>query len=247
MSYLGTALATVTCISVLLPKILATADVNHEPVWERMEVGDDGLRFNLAFSSGNSRKIYWMKLFEDGVQSIYTFQADRCLTGIQIGPESYKPEYNPTAQLVDVVRLEGYSPAENGEEDVNSFEVGSVFGNHHVWTCDACIATWGAVCREGVPCICSLLNHKAKLSSPAAESFETMCKAFGKETCSNAGGFKACSIQCKGLGPPVETAPDPALELYLPTTAAAQKKSLTGTGDLKGHSESASIFFFHLL
>lgn len=194
---------------------LAIVSVEVEASWQKLQVKGDGIEFDLGFESCGGTNTYQMEFAEDGVQSVYTFQADGCVTSVEVGSERYEPVYDSSADLVDVVQKKRRSLAEGKEEYGGWFDGGAVFGNRRLSVCDDCIDTWDALCDEGAPCVCELLKFESNLSEVAKKSITTMCEKFGGGLCSDSGGAEICAGQCEEDGSPAPAstlapAPTPA-------------------------------------
>lgn len=218
----GTAMASVTSISVLLACISAT--VKAQPLWEKLQVEEDDIRFNVAFRDGGYTKPYRIKFIENGARSVYKFQADGCVTNIKVGEETYEPVYGSSADVIDVVRTERRNLAEVKEEVIEGFVGEAVIGNRRLFACDDCADIWETLCDKGVSCVCKLLDFESDLSAAALKSFETMCKTFGSGACSPS-SRELCAGQCEDEETENTPAPVPA---PFPTTPAP-----TGTGTVK--------------
>lgn len=174
------------------------------PLWEKLQATEEDVSFNVGFRDGGYTKPYRMKFIEDGVRSVYKFTADGCVSNIKVGSERYEPIFdNSNGDVTGVVqtstsgRRNLFEVAEDGEEDAEEEEVVSVLGRRRLYECDDCVDTWDAVCDEGVPCVCELLNFASELSDAAEKSMTTVCETFGS-ACSGSSGSEACDGQCEG-------------------------------------------------
>lgn len=228
MKYRAAVTAIVPFFTVLLGDIPGI--VKAELLWEKMQMAGDGVLFNVAFRDGGYTKPYRMKFIEDGILSIYKFKADGCVTNIKVGSERYEPVYDSSLDLTDVIRTERRSLAEHEEDSAEYFDEGTMFGKRLLFSsCDNCVSTWDAVCGEGVPCVCSLLDFESELSPAAIKSFKTMCETFGSGLCSSSGGFEACTGQCSDDGVSLEPTSAPTTETGTSYTETGTSSTATGT------------------
>lgn len=76
------------------------------------------------------------------------------------------------------------------EEDLNQHLRRSLYA------CEDCVEAWDAVCDEGVPTVCDLVDYGSPISDEANASIEMLCTTFGS-ACAGSGGVEACEGQCE--------------------------------------------------
>ena len=65
-----------------------------------------------------------------------------------------------------------------------------------LYACDDCVEAWDAVCDDGVPSVCALVDYGSPILSAGEASIATMCDMMGA-ACSSSGGAEACTGQCE--------------------------------------------------
>lgn len=65
--------------------------------------------------------------------------------------------------------------------------------------CTDCAEVWDALCDEGVPSVCNLVDFGDPFSTGAVASMVTMCETFGS-ACSSSGATETCEGQCTDEG-----------------------------------------------
>lgn len=200
-----------------------------------LTVTEGDILFDVVLRAGDEVEPYKITFTEDSVQSVYEFKLDGCVTNIKVGSEKYEPVYDSSADLIGVVRTARRNLVGKYEAPAEDIGEGAVFGSRRLFACDDCVATWDAVCDEGVPCVCNLLDFKSELSLAAMKSFETMCETFGSGACSRSGGPETCAGQCKEDGASVEPTPAPTQVsgtsyTETETSSTETETSSTGTG-----------------
>lgn len=205
------AVSTTSFLGVLLGCLAFSAKAQYNSVWQKLQVLESGITFNLAFRGKDYTKPYRMKFIEDGVRSVYKFQASGCVTDVKVGSERYTPVYDSSADLIDVVRTKRRNLAEYEDIEADNFDGEALFGNRRLFACEDCVDTWDALCDEGAPCVCDMLNFKSNLSRVAEKSIKTICEKFGSGPCSDFGGPETCAGQCVSEEIPTP-APTPTID-----------------------------------
>lgn len=83
-------------------------------------------------------------------------------------------------------------------EHENEEEVGVAEDTHRkLYDCADCEEAWDAVCDEGVPTVCDLVDYGSPFRGVASTSVEIICQTFRK-ACSALGASEACAGQCGG-------------------------------------------------
>lgn len=65
--------------------------------------------------------------------------------------------------------------------------------------CSDCAEVWDALCYEGVPSVCDLVDFGSVFSTKATASIDTACDTFGP-ACSSYTARAACEGQCTNEG-----------------------------------------------
>lgn len=196
-----------------------------EAASETMTVGASGVSFSIERYDDGRDKPYTVTFTEDSgqSQSIYTFDAAGFVTDVVVGPEEYEVLYESNGGDLSEVRLtstgrrrallladaerqdaegeEGGGGGGAGAADGmlvgggGQSELASRTGQRRLYACDDCVEAWDAVCDDGVPSVCDLVDYGSPILPAAEASIATMCEVMGR-ACSNSGGTEACAGQC---------------------------------------------------
>lgn len=183
-----------------------------EAARESMAVEAGGITFSIDRYDDGRSKPYRVTFTEDGVKSTYRFNTAGFVTNIVVGSEKYGVRYESNGDLSEVRRTpDGKRDLLVGAEGQNE-EAGDgllvggdgqgvrlVDDSHRrLYACDDCVEAWDAVCDDGVPSLCDLVDYGHPITSAAKASISTMCNVMGGGACSSSGGGEACSGQCEG-------------------------------------------------
>lgn len=203
------------CAASMALALLALLAADHMPAAEAaresMTVEAGGITFKVDRYDDGRSKPYKVTFTDDGVKSTYRFNAAGFVTNIVVGSEKYKVQYESNGDLSKVKRTSsgrrGLLVGAEGqnEEAEDGLLVGGdglgllqVNDNHRrLYACDDCVEAWDAVCDDGVPSLCDLVDYGRPITSAAAASIATMCDVMGGGACSSSGGPEACSGQCE--------------------------------------------------
>ena len=183
-----------------------------EAARESMAVEADGIIFSVERYDDGRSKPYRVSFTEDGVESTYRFNTAGFVTNIVVGSEKYRVRYESNGDLSEVRRTpsgrRGLLVGVEGQNEVagDGLLVGGdgqgvklVDETHRrLYACDDCVEAWDAVCDDGVPSLCDLVDYGHPIKSAAEASIATMCNVMGGVACSSSGGAEACLGQCEG-------------------------------------------------
>lgn len=196
---------------VLLASNMPTAEAARESI--TVEAGD--ITFSIdRFDDGRTKPYRVTFTGEDGVKSIYRLNAAGFVTNIVIAAEKYRVLYDSNGDLSEV-RLTSSSERRGllDDEGQGKSDGGLLLGGdgrgdalvnnnsprrgrrRRLYACDDCVEAWDAVCDDGIPSVCDLVDYGHPFSESAEASIATMCDEMGG-ACSSSGGDEACSGQC---------------------------------------------------
>ena len=181
-----------------------------------MSVEASGVSFSVERYDDGRGKPYTVTFTEDNVLSIYTLNTAGFVTDIAVGSEEYEVMYESNGGDLSEVRLtssgrrgllfdaEGkYQEEEEragdgmlvGGDGRSQLVSSKSRGRRRLYACEDCVEAWDAVCDDGVPSVCDLVDYGSPISSAAEASIATMCEVMGR-ACSNSGGEETCTGQC---------------------------------------------------
>lgn len=187
-----------------------------EAASDTMTVGASGVSFSLVRYDDGREAPYTVTFTEDSTQSTYTFSTSGFVTDIAVGSEEYEVLYESDGEDLSEVRLASSGGRRRGllapdavghaqEEAGGGMLVGGGGGQselgsstnqrRRLYGCDDCVETWDAVCDDGVPSVCDLVDYGSPISPAAEASITTMCEVMGR-ACSKSGGTETCAGQC---------------------------------------------------
>lgn len=191
-----------------------------EAASDTMTVGASGVSFSLERYDDGREAPYTVTFTEDSTQSTYTLSTAGFVTDIVVGSEEYEVLYESDGEDLSEVRLassggrrgllapdaEGHEQEEAGggmlvgggdgqSELGSSTNQGRRRHRRRLYGCDDCVETWDAVCDDGIPSVCDLVDYGSPISPAAEASITTMCEVMGR-ACSKSGGTETCAGQC---------------------------------------------------
>lgn len=153
-----------------------------------MALKEDGISFRVGRYDDGRSKPYRVIYKEDGTRSRYIFNTAGFVTDILVDEEEYDVLYESNSDLESVTLTQR-------EETGATGGTGNGPTNIDLDDCDDCMDVWDAVCDEGVPSVCELLDYGSPITTSGEASISTFCEIFGN-ACSRSGGDEACEEQC---------------------------------------------------
>lgn len=167
---------------------------------ERLSVIEGGVKFKIDWYDDGRSKPYKAVFSDDGVRSIYKFNAEGRVMQIKVDSEKYKVLYKSNGDLRRV-KLTSSRRRDLVEErgDQDAFDAGNEeasFVHRRLYACDDCEETWDVMCDEAVSTVCELEGYGSPLGQAASASIKTLCDTFGTDACSSYSGAEICQDQC---------------------------------------------------